>query len=445
MGCIFILGLGGCASPRFTTDDGRPVNEVLLGHIHAYGRGEQAIRPAIVRSAALQDPACDRQWELPFSVASSESWNEDDRVAWVRALGVDERLTVVASAPGSPLRRGEKIDAIEGRRHPRDAQAMLELLVARRNSGRPFQTQTSEGREVTVSPVEVCRGHTRLADPRSPEMQDYHWTHSMHPLEVVGEGLSEDEALWMVLWTRGLSEEAGARMKTWYYGSKLVGTLYHAVTLASGLKGAVVAVEAGRKAAQAAAGQAASHLLRQQVLEQARALTQDKVRDALGGVVEHLARSTVVGAMQQAALNRGALSGVAWMGASVFDRADRWAFERLAKLQANPLAGFALHQRLAAAGLATNAFVFDTERLQALSGHAAAQGMEHDVQALLEGVDADHQGVTLDLPPAMPLASEWVGIGLERSPSAQAFPVQGRSAAVEPAPASSARTSKVLP
>ena len=47
--------------------------------------GEQALRPAIARSAALGDKDCDRQWELPMSVMSSQGWSEDDRVAWVRA------------------------------------------------------------------------------------------------------------------------------------------------------------------------------------------------------------------------------------------------------------------------------------------------------------------------------------------------------------------------
>ena len=77
---------GGCASQKYTVDDGRKVDEALLNQIRAYGDAERLVRPAIVRSAALRDRECDKQWELPFSVASSESWAEADRVAWVRAL-----------------------------------------------------------------------------------------------------------------------------------------------------------------------------------------------------------------------------------------------------------------------------------------------------------------------------------------------------------------------
>lgn len=61
---IFFSLLVGCAAPKYTVDDGRPVNEELLGHIRTYGAGEKALRPAIARSAALQDPVCDIQWEL---------------------------------------------------------------------------------------------------------------------------------------------------------------------------------------------------------------------------------------------------------------------------------------------------------------------------------------------------------------------------------------------
>jgi len=126
--------LAGCAAPRYTTDDGRKVNEELLAQIRHYGAGERAIRPAIVRSSALADPDCDKQWELPFSVATSESWASDDRVAWVRALGVDERLTVVAAAATSPLQAGERIVEIDG--HTFDVPPSDHMLVIT-NDDRP--------------------------------------------------------------------------------------------------------------------------------------------------------------------------------------------------------------------------------------------------------------------------------------------------------------------
>ena len=87
---FFIDLLAACAGPKYTVDDGRKVDEVLLGNIRSYGSAERAMR-----GATLKDPDCSTQWELPFSVESSDKLSADARVAWVRALGVDERLTVV--------------------------------------------------------------------------------------------------------------------------------------------------------------------------------------------------------------------------------------------------------------------------------------------------------------------------------------------------------------
>ena len=84
---LFILLAGvlaGCAAPGYTVDDGRPIDEALLQGIRTFGKGEQVLRPAIVRSGGLNDDECDRQWELPISVTSSQAWNETERVAWVR-------------------------------------------------------------------------------------------------------------------------------------------------------------------------------------------------------------------------------------------------------------------------------------------------------------------------------------------------------------------------
>jgi sulfur relay (sulfurtransferase) DsrF/TusC family protein len=86
----------------------------------------------------------------------------------------------------------------------------------------------------------------------------------------------------------------------------------------------------------------------------------------------------------------------------VFDRADAWAFERMAGLHANPLAGFMLHQKLAEAGLANNAFVFDAERLSALNKLAAAKGLQDSVVAVLKGVRPEALDAAIG---AMPLAS----------------------------------------
>lgn len=413
--------LAACAGPKYTVDDGRKVDEDLLGHIRTYGAGETALRPAIARAAALKDPDCDAQWELPFSVATSYDWSADDRVAWVRALGVDERLTVVGAAPGSPLQLRDKIQEIAG--YSRDnAEKMLLELADRRDAGQPFDLKLASGKVVTVLPFQVCRGYTRLAPPNSPKTQDYHWLLSAHPLQVPQVGLSEDEALWTVLWTQGLSEEGGARMKTYHYGTKIAGTLYNLFTIASGIKGAALAADAAIKTAQTAAASVASEVLKKQLLEQASAAAASKMRDELGAVAQKLTQQQVLGAMQQAAANRGSLSGVAWVAATVFDRADAWAYARLEKLNANPLAAFSLHQKLIEKGFTANAMVLDPDRMKALNKIAEAQGRGEDVVAILQGIRPD--ALQLELA-EMPLASAPEAFSYESAndlaPSTQPF------------------------
>lgn len=382
---FLILTLTACAAPKFTVDDGRKVNEELLGHIKTYGAGERVLRPAIVRSAALKDTQCDTQWELPFSVASSDAWSEDDRVAWVRGLGVDERLTVVAAAAGSPLKVGDRVVEVEGY-HRDNAEKMLLELADRRDAGKPFKLKLANGTTRRVEPLSVCRGYTRLAPPNSPTSQDYHWLMAVHPLEVMRADLTEDEALWAVLWTQGVSEEGGARMKTYHYGSKVVGTLYNLFTIASGIKGAALAADAAISAAQTAATGVATEILKKQLIDQATAAAAARMRDEVLGAARKLTQQQVMGAMQAAAANRGALTGVAWVASTVFEQADAWAYTRLEKLQADPLAGFSLHQKLISQGLVSNAMVFDPERLTALNKLAESKGRGDDVVALLQGI-----------------------------------------------------------
>lgn len=404
---ISLAWLAGCASaPEFTRDDGRPVNPELLRQIQAYGAGERALRPAIVRSAALRDPACDRQWELPFAVASADGWEPADRVAWVRALGVDERLTVVAAAATSPLKPGERIVEVQGFRRERDAATLLDRLATVRDEGKPFPVVTSAGRTVRVQPFEVCRGYVRLAPPSTPAVQDYHWLMSLHPLELVQQPLDEDEALWVVLWTQGLSEEGGARMKTFHYVVKIGGTLYNIATLASGLRGAALAAEAAVKTAQNLATQLATEALKQEVMQRAKAyaseLVLDAARDAAAEMSQALLKGQMASSMQQALINRGRLGGVSRVAATVFDRADAWARVRMRQLNANPLAGVRLHQRLAENGRASNAFVFDPERMLALQNAFVGEGLESALMAVLKGVRPEQLDGMLG---AMPLVS----------------------------------------
>lgn len=393
--------LTGCASKKYTVDDGRKLDEALLASIRAYGSGEQLIRPAIVRSAALKDPECDVQWELPFALATAYGWAETEKVAWVRGLGVDERLTVVAATADSPLQLGDRIVKLKGQADE-DSERLLGSLAEARDEGKPFGVSLASGKTVQLTPFKVCRGYTRLAPPNSPRAQDYHWLLSLHPLEVMQADLTEDEALWAVLWTQGLSEEGGARMKTYHYGMKIAGTLYNLVTLATGLKGAALAAEAAISAAKSAAAAVATEILKQQLIEQGRALALQRIRAGLADAAQALTRQQVINAMQAAAANRGSLMGVARIGATVFDRADQWAFERARLLGANPLAGFTLHQKMIERSLVANAFALDAERLSALEKVASAKGLDGEVLAILRGMKPQDMLYAIG---AMPLAS----------------------------------------
>ena len=394
--------LTGCASgPRFTVDDGRKVDEALLAGMRAYGAGERLIRPAIARSAQLKDKECDRQWELPFAVATSAGWAADDRVAWARALQVDERLTVIAITQDSPLPLGARINQV-GSQASDDGERLLEWLAEARDAGRPFTVGTPGAKGVRITPFEVCRGYTRFAPPNTPQLQDYHWLLSLHPLEVIQAEPTPDEALWAVLWTQGLSEEGGARMKTYHYAVKIAGTLYNLATLASGVKAAAVAADAAISAAKSAAANVASEVIKQQLIEQGKALAAQKIREGLADAAQQLTRQQVVNVMQAAAANRGSLSGISRIAATAFERADAWAFSRMAALGAPPLAGFTLHQKLIERSLAANALLFDADRLAALNKLAAARGFEAEVVAILGGLRADTLAAEIG---AMPLAS----------------------------------------
>jgi hypothetical protein len=382
-------------------DDGRKVNEELLSHIRTYGAGEKALRPAIARTAALNDPDCDTQWELPFSVATSYDLPADDRVAWVRGLGVDERLTVVASSPASPLQLRDKIQEIAGFNRENTVKMATEL-AERRDAGRPFDIKLFSGKTVRVTPFKVCRGYTRLAPPNNPKTQDYHWLGSVHPLEVMRTELTEDEALWTVLWTQGVSEEGGARMKTYHYGTQIIGNLYTLFSIASGISAAGVAVEAAAKAAQSAATSVATDILKKQLIEQATSAATNKMRSEVTGAIQKLSQAQVIGAMQRAAANRGALSGVAWVAATVFEKADAWAYTRLEKLNANPLASFSLHQKLIEQSLTSNSMVLDAERMKALNKVAEERGRGDDVVAILQGIKPEELRFEIT---EMPLAS----------------------------------------
>ncbi|MBI5919884.1 MAG: hypothetical protein HY849_11010 [Nitrosomonadales bacterium] len=386
---FFFFGLlAGCAGPKYTIDDGRKVNEALLGEIRAYGQGEKALRPAIVRASTLKDPECDTQWELPFSVASSYDESEDDRVAWVRGLGVDERLTVIGAAPDSPLKINDKIQKI-GAFETSNTEKMLLLLAKQRDEGFPFEVTLTSNKKARIVPFKVCRGYTRLAPPKSPKTQDYHWLLSVQPLDVARVGLTEDEALWVVLWAQGVSEEGGLRMKSYHYSKEIASTVYTLFTIASGIHAAALASEAALNIARSTATSMVSDVIRNQLLEGASTLR------------EKLSPQQVQTAMQQAAANRKSLSGVAWVASTMFEEADAWAYTRLKTLKANPLAAFTLHQKLIERKFTSNSMILDPERFKALNKLAEDDGRGEDVIAILQGIrPEDLQFEISDMPVA---------------------------------------------
>ena len=419
---MLALGLGvlpSCSSVKYTMDDGRKVNETLLADLRLLGHGERALRPAIVRSAALQDKECSRQWELPFSVATSHGWSEDDRVAWVRALQVDERLTVIGAAPDAGLQPGDKLVDIKGY-HKNDSGKMLRELAERRDEGEPFPVRTATGRTVLVRPFQVCRGYTRLAPPLTPAYQDFHWLMSIHPLNLFVPEISADEALWMVLWTQGLSEEGGARMKTFHYSKEVVSTLFEVATLAVGLNAAAEAAkvaanqaaQAAEAAAAAAARSAGESAAKAALQDAARSLAEQASRDYLQRVGEEVGKTVAVqagNALGASFMSRVGLSvsSLSWVATTVFDDADRWAYDRIGRLGGDPLAGATLHQKLLDRGLVANAFVFDESRLRAFADLARQTQREDMLAAVLRGASLEAFALKLtDLPSALDDAAE---------------------------------------
>ena len=156
------------------------------------------------------------------------------------------------------------------------------------------------------------------------------------------------------------------------------------------------------QAAQTVATSVATELVKRQLIEQATSVATARLREEAFGVVRKLSAAQVMGAMQAAAANRGSLTGVAWVAATVFDRADAWAYSRLEKLTADPLAGFSLHQKLIERSLLANAMLLDVERLTALNKLAETQGKGADVLAILQGIKPQDLQIALE---DMPVAS----------------------------------------
>lgn len=357
--------LTACGSIQPTVDDGRQINQRKLDGIRTFGEGQQTLREAVVRSSPATASGCETDWELPFAVASSDGLETVDRVAWVRAVKVDERATVVASTANAGLEPGDKLLDIDGYRSDSGRQ-MVEALAERRDAGGPFQVTTASGRSVRVVPFRVCRGRARIAPPAKPDMQDYHWIYSVHPHEVLSANLTLDEALWLVLWTQGLAAEGGSRMMGYQYG---LAPLRVALSVAAFLGGAGAVASAAQGAGAAAANEVGVIV----------------AKNVATGVAVNVAKDQVTDAMSASSKNRASLEGVSWVAGTMFARADQWGFERMVELKADPLAAFSLHRKLVAAGSVRNAFVLDAERLPALLALAEQKGLGTLAQATLDG------------------------------------------------------------
>jgi hypothetical protein len=355
----FLWFLAGCASNKLTVDDGRALNGQLVSNMQDFGEAAAVIRPAIVRSAALADSGCDNQYELPFDAMTTDGIGDaDTKVAWARALGIDENLTIIAAERSSGLRAGDVVAEVAGY-GSRNKVAMAERLVDVRDRGEPFELKLASGERVTVSPIRICRGHVMVAPPLQAALQRYHWTESVHPLELFHRRLTADEAEWIVLWTQGLSERGGARMKTYAFTVGVVKWLS-----VVGLGFATSSAAASSRAAASSAGTSAgSQVAATQLAGQAASL------------------------MAQSAADKASLSGVSHVAVGVFDRADQWAFDNMRRLGMDPRAGLRLHEKLVAQGAAANAFLLDEKRLANMRAMVAGLPREtHTAVAVRPGL-----------------------------------------------------------
>jgi hypothetical protein len=325
------LWLAGCAT-HYTVDDGRKVDEALLHQIRTYAQGTQTIRPAIVRSADLHDTDCSTQWELPFDAATSyDVKGDDNKVAWVRGAGIDEHLRVLATSPAVALQKGDIITEVDGY-DSKNATKMRVRLDKLRDDGDSFDVKLASGNTVHVTPLKVCRGRVVLATPgKHAQDQEYHWLAVVHPEQVVSVSLTPDEAQWVVLWTQGLSEEGGFRMKAYRFGIGLV-----KVTAATALT--VATLGAGAAAGGAAAMAGAS------------------LGSAVGAAAAAEAPLLAAQVAAAATANAASLYGINWVASTAFDKADKWAFQRMTLLGMDPRAGLSLQEKLAQAGATRNAF-----------------------------------------------------------------------------------------
>lgn len=422
--CV-VVAIAGC-STTYTVDDGSPVDEKLFANINLYGRGERLLRPAIERSGQLTDVKqrdCSTQWEIPFSVASSYDLDRPVRIAWVRALQVDERLSVISATPESGLTPGDKIVELDGYGRSNTTK-MLTKLEALREDGDPFVVKTAQGKEIQIKPFKVCRGYTRLSPPDKPFAQDFHWLKSVHALEIFNAGVTPDEALWMVLWTQGLSEEGGLRMKTFHYTKETVLTALDIATYAVAIGGIAQAGKAAANQVMTSAGEAmtkaASDQIARQALESAgkeaaKAAAREYVQRGAEEFGKAVVKQTGVVVAESFATRVGfSISMLSRVATTAFDEADLWAYNRMPSLGADSLAGATLHRKLVDQNLIFNAFSLDEERMTGLVDAAKGKQLDEAMKAAfigltpaasLEVAEMPEASRDIDINPQMDLAS----------------------------------------
>ncbi|MES2537531.1 MAG: hypothetical protein V4632_16860 [Pseudomonadota bacterium] len=354
---IVLTILTGCATTRLTVDDGRKLDARLLSEMETYGAAAAALRPAIVRAAGIHDTNCNIQYELPFVAMTTYGVeNEDVKIAWVRALGVNENLMVIGADLSSGLKTGDVVTEVAGYKSHNTLKLVSQLMDAR-DRGEPFSLKLASGRKVMISPIRLCRGYSVIASPFQAGLQNYHWAESVHPLEIFHQPLTPDEAEWIVLWTQGLSEQAGARMKTY---AVMVGGIKWITMIALGVSTSGASASA-RSAAAAAGTSSAGQVAAVQLAGQAASL------------------------MTRAAANRASLSGINGIAAGQFDEADKWAFNKMITLGMDPRAGMSLHEKLIMQGAAANAFLLDEKRLAGMERLAAELPDEAETSTDLAG------------------------------------------------------------
>jgi hypothetical protein len=115
----------------------------------------------------------------------------------------------------------------------------------------------------------------------------------------------------------------------------------------------------------------------------------------------------------EATANTATLHGISWVASSAFDKADKWAFDRMTLLGMDPRAGAVLEKKLATAGASRNAFLLDDER-------------QKQMDALIKGLPPtapQHEGLGVPASPPDAGAGPGVEVGAVTTDEVNASPL----------------------